>query len=271
MVDWKNIGKKALDVTKDVTEKSVESFQEWKDDPKRIAKIEVKKAERKVKKTTETDRKKFLQLLKKSKPRLSVRIIAHVEKNYKKQLKLSSNGKVKITQNEMGFVYFSSNKEIFFELVSFEWKGPKINESQVTITKKKGTIGRAIVGGAIAGPLGSVVGASSAGSESETYTEIDESFSHGVITLNSIHNQDRLRVELALKEDQAIILKQMMDFVSTGDYSDQLNSEVEKLEIDSIEKIRKYKQLLDEGILTQEEFDEKKKQLLNLDHQEDNK
>ena len=34
--------------------------------------------------------------------------------------------------------------------------------------------------------------------------------------------------------------------------------------VDAAEEIRKYKQLLDEGILTQEEFDAKKKQLLDL-------
>ncbi|MGM0215020.1 DUF4429 domain-containing protein [Enterococcus sp. AZ109] len=48
MVDWKDIGKKALDVTKEVTEKSVDTFQEWKDDPERIAKVETKKSEKKV-------------------------------------------------------------------------------------------------------------------------------------------------------------------------------------------------------------------------------
>ena len=34
--------------------------------------------------------------------------------------------------------------------------------------------------------------------------------------------------------------------------------------VDAAEEIRKYKQLFDEGILTQEEFDAKKKQLLGL-------
>ena len=33
---------------------------------------------------------------------------------------------------------------------------------------------------------------------------------------------------------------------------------------DAFDEIRKYKQLLDEGIITQEEFDVKKKELLNL-------
>ncbi len=33
---------------------------------------------------------------------------------------------------------------------------------------------------------------------------------------------------------------------------------------DSVDEIKKFKELLDSGIITQEEFDEKKKQLLSL-------
>lgn len=47
----------------------------------------------------------------------------------------------------------------------------------------------------------------------------------------------------------------------------ELDNEVEKNvidESDSFEKIRKYKQLLDEGIITEEEFQKKKKELLDL-------
>lgn len=50
MVDWKKLGKTAFDATKDVTEKGIDSFQEWKDDPERIAKIEEKKALKKASK-----------------------------------------------------------------------------------------------------------------------------------------------------------------------------------------------------------------------------
>lgn len=50
MVDWKKLGKTAFDVTKDVTEKSIDSFQEWKEDPERIAKVEKKKAIKKASK-----------------------------------------------------------------------------------------------------------------------------------------------------------------------------------------------------------------------------
>jgi hypothetical protein len=53
MVDWKELGKKAIDVTRDVTEKGVDSFQEWKDDPDRVAKVEEKKALKRAKRDIE--------------------------------------------------------------------------------------------------------------------------------------------------------------------------------------------------------------------------
>ena len=62
MVDWKELGKKTFDVTKNVTEKSVDSFQEWKDDPKRIAKVEKKKATKKARKEIEKAEKRQIQL-----------------------------------------------------------------------------------------------------------------------------------------------------------------------------------------------------------------
>ena len=42
------------------------------------------------------------------------------------------------------------------------------------------------------------------------------------------------------------------------------NIESDSSKADAIEEVKKYKELLDEGILTQEEFDAKKKQLLSL-------
>lgn len=57
MVDWKEIGKKTFDVTKDVTEKGVDSLRNWKEDPVRIAKAEKKKTERKIKKVEKINNK----------------------------------------------------------------------------------------------------------------------------------------------------------------------------------------------------------------------
>lgn len=58
MVDWKKLGKKALEVSKDATEKGVDTFQEWKHDPERMAKAQKKKALKKANKQIEKEEKK---------------------------------------------------------------------------------------------------------------------------------------------------------------------------------------------------------------------
>ena len=48
MVDWKKVGKQALDLSKQATEKGVDSFQEWKNDPERIQKNKEKPRQKKL-------------------------------------------------------------------------------------------------------------------------------------------------------------------------------------------------------------------------------
>ena len=62
------------------------------------------------------------------------------------------------------------------DIVSYSFIGNKTKKTSTT-TKKKGTISRAIVGDVLAGPVGAVVGAMSAGSQSETtYYETTNGF-----------------------------------------------------------------------------------------------
>ena len=76
-------------------------------------------------------------------------------------------------------MFSDDNKVIMFygNLIKYEdIKSYIIVENQVersyttTSTKKKGTIGRTIVGGALAGDVGAVIGAASAGSQSKSST-----------------------------------------------------------------------------------------------------
>lgn len=46
MADWKELGKKALDVGKQATEKGMDNFQEWKNDPERLEKATEKKEQK---------------------------------------------------------------------------------------------------------------------------------------------------------------------------------------------------------------------------------
>lgn len=61
-----------------------------------------------------------------------------------------------------GTVYFNKkDSSKVFNIISFSWTGPKYEQKAQTTTTtktKKGGLGRALVGGAIAGPAGAVVG-----------------------------------------------------------------------------------------------------------------
>ena len=81
MVDWKDLGKRTFDATKNITEKTVDSFQEWKDDPKRIAKVEKKKATKKAKKEIELKECKKKKLKKGKANRIMIIILLRKHSN----------------------------------------------------------------------------------------------------------------------------------------------------------------------------------------------
>lgn len=155
MVDWKDMGKKAFDVTKDITEKSVESLHEWKNDPKRIAKVEEKKAKKKIEKAEKVQKKE----IKKGKlepdhdfhfsekgfePFSSTGVVE--ESTYKeiKRIKLS-----KITQEEPNRISIKQGrKKVDFLL------------EKVEFSDKKNSAGGALLGATFAGITGAVIGGS---------------------------------------------------------------------------------------------------------------
>ena len=77
--------------------------------------------------------------------------------------------------------------------------------------------------------------------------------SAGLISFSGLNNYaeiySAINIELIKRQSKTNISK---------DYSVNTN------EVDNIVEIKKYKELLDDGIITQEEFDKKKKELLNL-------
>lgn len=117
MVDWKKIGKQALNVSKQATEKGIDSFQEWKNDPERIEKSKLKKE------------------LKNYSPVESDNFIFN-EKTHQWS--------------------FKKKKKVVYPqdcLLSFEYK-----EDDYSLTKGGSSIGKAVVGGALFGGVGAVVG-----------------------------------------------------------------------------------------------------------------
>ena len=184
------------------------------------------------------------------------------DKSYNKTIKRPLTGDVTLSQNEDGSICFSSNKKLIFRFESFEWNGSEYRENQVTTTKKKGTLGRAVAGGVLAGPVGALTGASTAKSTSETRSYKEEHFKNAQLHLIRLDTNEPLTITILIKSSQAEVIYKMMEYAgvkpetSVEDQSQQ--------NAVPISQLREYKQLLDEGIITQEEFDVKKKQLLNI-------
>ena len=200
-------------------------------------------------------------MLGKKKPlRLKLKI-TH-DKSYNKTIKRPLAGDVTFFQNEDGSVSFSSNKKIIFRFESFEWDGPEYRESQVTTTKNKGTLGRATAGGILAGPVGALAGASTSKSKSETRSYKEEQFKNAYLHLIRLDTSEPITITILIKSSQAEVIYQMLEYA--GVEPETPSEEQPEKSSDLIAQLRDYKQLLDEGIITQEEFDAKKRQLLDL-------
>lgn len=122
-----------------------------------------------------------------------------------------------------------------------------------TVTKRKGGITRAIVGGAIAGSVGALVGSETAKSESVTTDGGDE------ILVNFITYAGRAK---RLSIDYPAGFTEFLD--RCIEEKQRAANASPNAPVSAADEIMKYKQLLDVGAITQEEFDAKKKQLLGL-------
>lgn len=136
-------------------------------------------------------------------------------------------------------------------------KGDRVIRS-VSSGHKSGGITRSIIGGAIAGSTGAVIGALTANSkitysttESQTiYVNVFVAGSEDPISLSC---PNEMIADNALNAFSRMIKKTTAPSSAIIPKSDS-----------TADEIRKFKELLDDGIITQEEFNVKKKQLLGL-------
>lgn len=159
MVDWKELGKKTFDVPKNVTVKRVDSFQEWKDDPNRVAKIEEKKALKKAKKDIEKAEKVQKKEIKRGKSEPD-HDYYFTEKTFET---FSSNGVVEeSTYKEIKRVKLSKITQEEPNRITIKQGRKKIDFilEKVEFSDKKNSTGGALLGAAIAGTTGAVIGSS---------------------------------------------------------------------------------------------------------------
>lgn len=134
-------------------------------------------------------------------------------------------------------------------------------------TKKHG-IARALIGGALAGGAGAIVGATTGGKSFDFLTKLGV-----MITLSvddDIYTIEFLFLNSKQKSNGWVANEYLNRFNKTCSVLDSVvatnNSRQAQVHpaIDPADEIAKFKKLLDDGTITQEEFDAKKKQLLGL-------
>lgn len=142
------------------------------------------------------------------------------------------------------------------ELISYTpiFEGGKI--------KKHHSITRAIVGGVLAGPVGAVVGAGTGGKEFATIKRLGF-----ILHLTDNRSQNYMLMISESKSDSFLTKSAMEDYNNIAAKLDQIissNTQESTSNGSNADELRKFKGLLDDGIISQAEFDEKKKELLGL-------
>lgn len=173
-------------------------------------------------------------------------------------------------QRKIKIINSTQGQKVKFQIYKYEdILNCELFEDDVNVTK--GGLGSAIVGGTIAGGVGAVVG-SVTGSKKTTKAFVN---SLGVritvndltaptayiqlisrtIKTNSVVCQNAYRFANDILSALSIIINGNIQATAQQQFG---SSQI----LDVAAEIRKFKQLLDEGIISQEEFDTKKKQLL---------
>lgn len=181
-------------------------------------------------------------------------------------------------QRSDGTVYFNQNINDSFTLLEYHWSGPKYQYTTDTVSntsgteKTKGKSGK-MVAGAVVGTIlfpgvGTAVGAAiGAGGKKKTQTDSStvssstsqsiEELTPATIKLKNNNTGDYVSIVIACNTVIDSQIKGFRFFPESTTHSASADA------VDSLKGIKALKELLDMGAITQEEFDQKKKQLLD--------
>ena len=156
------------------------------------------------------------------------------------------------------------NEEHYMEIPFHEIIGAEILMNEA----RQDAVGRAIVGGAIAGDVGAIIGATTASKtvKSLVVRIFSNNVSHPAYDIRLIDST----VEVGSKEYNTAItfandvLASIKSIISNQQSSKARKQNAPQNSINPTEEILKYKQLLDCSAITSEEYEQKKKQLLGL-------
>lgn len=203
-------------------------------------------------------------------------------------------GKASMVHVGNGFVYFKPDEETIYEVMEVSWDGPAYESHTVTYEDESaessqgrlGTIAGAAIGTAVLPGLGTLIGAAiGAGSDEEaelkartkTREEYEEVPATCRIYLERVYDRKEILITTRVKEDKANDLLALV-VIGPDDVPVPMPEAVpvpiavpvampvpEAMPAagdDPYEELKKLKELLDLGIITQEEFERKKASLL---------
>lgn len=173
----------------------------------------------------------------------------------------------------------------FKDILSYSVNKKEHNDSK-TQTKRKHGIGRAVVGGVLLGPVGAAVGGLTSKKETQTISKDFVDHLGVVVNLSDGTSFEIEYFDTTLKADNSLVtdsikqVNQLATVLEAGIENakrqqstvaiESPESETQKDDnqsspaTDPLDEIKKLKGLLDIGAITQEEFEAKKKQLLDL-------
>lgn len=187
---------------------------------------------------------------------------------------------ITLKQREDGTVYFDKNLEQSFTLIGYEWSGAVYQNVTTTTgldnkkskekTHRRGRVGGALIGTLLFPGVGTVIGAAvgtgkkTTGKSKRNKQEVivqsqEEVLSPAILYLidNTTNEEISLGIEVNTELDMKI---NDLYFEEEGEAETPTVDEQKSI----VDLLKGYKELLDAGIMTQEEFDLKKKELLNL-------
>lgn len=164
----------------------------------------------------------------------------------------------KFIRNESKFIKYSDIKSV------------EMQSNEEVISSKastKGGLGSAVVGGALFGPVGAIVGASTG--KKNTQVSYNNNVKHIIrILLNDINHP----CETIIVDSDSISANKILSVLeliinnnnNNSEKNNSVNMNHSNDDTDKFEEIKKFKELLEQNIITQEDFEKKKKELLKL-------
>ena len=184
-----------------------------------------------------------------------------------------------IRQNSEGQIYFDK-VDGFFEIIDYQWDGPKYKTVSTSNTKEsskgkdktkhKGGLGGAVIGTVLMPGVGTAVGY--ALTRKKQVDKKGQSESNTVESTSEEEIQTNAKLTFRnISTGESFVIGFLCDTAVDGELANfnmnttrTVTSEEVDQQKDKVSLMKEYKELLDAGIISQEEFYQKKKEILGL-------